>query len=285
VEYQQLSFGANVAMVLDKKIQEAAAHFGVTSPEDWQQVPVAWLRQVPNVGPVTIDHLRIYLAARGLTLKDDATPDYWQKNLSAARIGTTIATTDTAVALPFTILIDSREQHPFAFVGHLADADQQHRPLLVPVEHTHLGDSHGDYAIKGIDDCFIERKSLDDAQGTFLAHGDRRDAWLATLEFLAGCKTAAVVIEATYKRVCFDITARGSRDKRTLAVTLHRQVIAWQNDYRVPFIFCDDRRFAEATVLQILRRHYRHHTQRTSAADKQQSQWSSTEASSITAAF
>ena len=66
-------------MVLDKKIQEAAAHFGVTAPEDWTEVPVSWLRQVPNVGPVTIDHLRIYLAARGLTLKDDATPEFWQK--------------------------------------------------------------------------------------------------------------------------------------------------------------------------------------------------------------
>ena len=262
-------------MVLDKKIQDAAAHFGITSPEDWQQVPVAWLRQVPNVGPVTIDHIRIYLAARGLTLKDDATPEYWQKNLSAARIGTTIATTDRSVSLPFTILVDSREQHPFTFVGHLADSDQDHRPLLVPVEHTHLGDSHGDYAIKGLTDCYVERKSLDDAQGTFLAHGERRDAWLATLEFLASIKTAAVIIEASYKRYCFDIVPRGSRDKRTLAVTLHRQVLAWQQDYRVPFIFCDDRRFAEETVLQIFRRHYRHHTERPATADKQNAQWNS----------
>lgn len=272
-------------MVLDKKIQEAAAHFGVTAPEDWTEVPVSWLRQVPNVGPVTIDHLRIYLAARGLTLKDDATPEFWQKNLSAARIGTTIATTDKAVSLPFTILVDSREQHPFTFVGHLADSDQGHRPLLVPVEHTHLGDSHGDYAIKGMDDCFIERKSLDDAQGTFLAHGDRRDAWLATLEFLASIKTAAVIIEATYKRVCFDIKARGQRSQHTLAVTLHRQVLAWQQDYRVPFIFCDTRRFAEETTLQIMRRHYRHATERPALADKRQHQWSTEAADVLGAPF
>lgn len=265
-------------MVLDKNIQRAAQEFGITCPEDWQQVPVAWLRQVPNVGPVTIDHLRIYLAARGLTLKDDATADYWQKNLSAAKIGTQIATTDRAVSLPFTILVDSREQHPFTFVGHLSDSDQQHRPLLVPTEHVHLGDSHGDYAIKGMDDCYIERKSLDDAQGTFLSHGDRRDAWLATLEFLASCKTSAVIVEATYKRVCCDITSRGARDKRTLMVTLHRQIIAWQNDYRVPFIFCDDRRFAEETTLQILRRHYRHATQAAAITDKQQQTWTSTAA-------
>lgn len=268
-------------MVLDKKIQEAASHFGITCPEDWQQVPVAWLRQVPNVGPSTIDHLRIYLAARGMTLKDDATPEYWQRNLSAAKIGTTIAVTDKAVSLPFTILVDSREQHPFTFQGHLSDADQQNRPLLVPVEHTHLGDSHGDYAIKGMDDCFIERKSLDDAQGTFLSHGDRRDAWMATLEFLASCKTAAIIIEASYKRYCFDIVPRGSRDKRTLAVTLHRQVLAWQNDYRVPFIFCDDRRFAEETTLQIMRRHYRHATERTSAADKQQTEFNAEAVSAV----
>lgn len=272
-------------MVLDKKIQEAAEQFGVTTPEDWQQVSVAWLRQIPGVGPSTIDHLRIYLAARGLTLKDDATPDYWQKNLSAARIGTTIATTDRAVSLPFTILVDSREQHPFTFQGHLADSDQQHRPLLVPVEHVHLGDSHGDYAIKGMNDCYLERKSLDDAQGTFLAHGDRRDAWLATLDFLASCKTAAVIIEATYKRTVFDITARGRRSKHTLAVTLHRQIIAWQQDYRVPFIFCDDRRFAEETTLQIMRRHYRHATERPVIADRKQTLWSAEAADVLSAPF
>ena len=261
-------------MVLDKKIQEAANHFGVSCPEDWTQVPVAWLRQINGIGPSTIDHLRIYLAARGLTLKDDATPEFWQKNLSAAKIGTQISTTDKAVSLPFTILVDTREQHPFTFQGHRADSDQGHRPLLVPVEYTHLGDNHGDYAIKGFSDCYIERKSLDDAHGTFLAHGDRRDAWLATLEFLASIKTSAVIIEASFKRYCFDILPRGERSKHTLAVTLHRQVLAWQNDYRVPFIFCDDRRFAEETTLQIMRRHYRHATARASLQDKTQEAWS-----------
>lgn len=257
-------------MVLDKNIQAAANHFGITCPEDWQQVPVGWLRQIKGVGPSTIDHLRIYLAARGLTLKDDATPAFWQENLSAAKIGTQISPTDRAVSLPFTILVDTREQHPFTFQGHLADADQNHRPLLIPVEHTHLGDSHGDYAIKGMDDCFIERKSLDDAQGTFLSHGERKENFIFTLEFLASIETSAVIIEASFQRTRDAILSRGSRSKETLMTTLHGQVLAWTMDYRVPFIFCDTRRFAEETVLKIMRRHYRRATQRAALQDREQ---------------
>jgi hypothetical protein len=257
--------------VLDKAIQTAAAEFGVKCPEDWQEVRVEWIRQVKGCGPSTIDHLRIYLAARGLTLKDDATPAYWQQNLAGARIGTQIAVTDKAVALPFTIIVDTHEQQPFTFQGHLADADQQNRPLIVPVEHKELGPTHGDYAIKNMDDCFIERKSIADAQGTFLAHEERRDRWLATLAFLGSIKTAAVVIECTFQRMCFDITPRGSRDLLTLKRTLHRQVLAWEQDFRVPFIFCDTRRFAEETTLQLLRRHYRHRNAKTD--DKTQEAW------------
>ena len=245
--------------MLDKKIQAAAEQFGVQTPEDWQEVRPEWIRQVHGCGPSTVDHLRMYLAAKGLTLKDDATPAYWQQNLSAARIGTTIAKTDVAVPLPFTVLVDTAEQQPFQFQGFRADADQKHRPLIVPLKYVDLGVSHGDYGIDGIDDCFVERKGLGDAIGTFLSvpDSDRRNRWEATLEFLAGIKTSAVVVECSFLAVLGNIQARGQRDKPTLQKLLHCQVLAWEQDYRVPFIFCDTRRFAEQTTLQLLRRHWR----------------------------
>lgn len=244
-------------MALEHLIQKAAEAYGVRTPEDWQEVRVEWIRSIPGCGSSTVDHLRMYLAARGLTLKDDATPEFWQRNLSAARIAGQVAETDTAVTLPFTILVDTKEQQPFTFQGFAADADQKHAPLLIPVEYVDMGPTHGDYGIKGFDNCFIERKGIGDAHGTFLAHGERRERWEATLEFLAGCKTAAVVVECSFYTMLRTVQARGSRDLRTLQRTLHRQVLAWEQDYRVPFHFCDNRRFAESTTLQLMRRHWR----------------------------
>ncbi len=257
--------------MLDHQIKLAAEHFGIRTPEDWCEVRPEWIRQVHGCGPATVDHLRLYLAARGLTLKDDATPDYWQQNLAAARIGTTIAKTDIAVTLPFTICVDTHEQQPFEFQGHRADSDLDNRPLLIPLKYVELGATHGDYAIDGLNDCFIERKGLSDAIGTFLAHpgSEKRDRWEATLEFLASVQTAAIVIEATFLAVIGNIQSRGQRSKSTLQKTLHRQVLAWEQDYRVPFIFCDTRRFAEQTTLSLMRRHWRKRHEKTTTQEAQ----------------
>ena len=249
--------------MLDAQIKIAREAFGIVRPEDWCKVTPEQIRNVHGCGPATVDHLRLYLAARGLTLRDDATPGYWQKNLAAARIGGQVATTDRAVTLPFIVLVDKQEQQPFTFQGLRSDADQGHRPLIVPVRISSLGPTHGDYSIEGMEgQAHVERKGLGDALGTFLAKQDRGERWLRTLEFLAGIPTAAVVIESSFGQMIASVQARGSRPKPDLQKTLHRQVLAWEQDYRVPFIFCDTRRLAELTTLSILRRHYRHATAR-----------------------
>lgn len=249
-------------MALDHLIRIAAEHFGIQKPDDWCAIRPEWIRQLDGCGPATVDHLRIYLAARGLTLRNDATPEYWQRNLSAARIGGQVSKSDQAITNPFTILIDVQEKQPFTFQGMLADAAENRRPLLVPTKYHSLGPSHGDYSIEGFERCVhIERKSMADAHGTFLSHGDRRDRWEATLEFLASIQCAAVVVECTIGQLIANVEARGKRSKGTLAKTIHRQVIAWAEDYRIPFHFCDDRRLAEITTFSILRRFYRHETQ------------------------
>lgn len=250
--------------MLDNQIKLAREAFSIVKPEDWCNITPAQVRTVHGCGPATVDHLRLYLAARGLTLRDDATPAYWQQNLASARIGGQVSKMDTAVTLPFVVLVDKQEQQPFLFKGCHCDADQNNRPLIVPIRIVSMGPTHGDYSIEGMEGTVhIERKGLGDALGTFLAapdtdHGQR---WRRTLEFLAGVPTAAVVIEASLGATITAVQARGSRTRPNLQKTLHRQILAWEQDFRVPFVFCDTTRLAELTTLAILRRHYRHANQ------------------------
>jgi len=249
--------------MLDGKIAKAGKELGIVEPDDWCRVRPEQVLAVHDVGPSTLDHLRLYLAARGLTLLDDLTPAFWQQNLAAVKIGGQIAQNDKGVVLPFTVLVDTAEQLPFVFQGFTGDSDQDNRPLLVRTELQHLGPSHGDYAVKGFEGhCHIERKGPGDAIGTFLSHGERRDRWDRTMEFLAEIPCAAVVIECSFGKLLSSIEARGSRSKSTLQKTLHCQVLAWEQDWRVPFIFCDSRRFAELTTLRIMMRFYRHQQNR-----------------------
>jgi hypothetical protein len=245
--------------MLDSKIKAAGEKLGVVKPEDWQKVRPEQIRAIHGCGPETVNHLRLYLAARGLTLRDDATPSYWQQNLAAARIGGTIAKTDVAVVTPFTVLIDNQEKIPFSFQGITADSDQNYRPLIVPTVVVSMGPTHGDYSLQGFEgQVHVERKGVGDAIGTFLARGERHDRWLATLEFLASVSTAAVVVECTLGKMIKEVVSRGSRSVEDLRKTLHRQVLAWEQDYRVPFVFCDTPRLAELSTFSILNRHYRH---------------------------
>lgn len=249
-------------MALDHLIKKAKDHFGIMEPADWSNVRPEWIRGLDGCGPATIDHLRIYLAARGLTLKDDGTPEYWQRNLSAARIGGQIAESDQAVIAPFTILIDSQEKQPWTFEGFKADAPEKLRPLIIPHEWKSLGPNHGDYSLAGFEGrVHIERKSMADAHGTFLGHHERRDRWENTLSFLSEIESSAVIVECTLGQLVANVQSRGKRSAGTLAKTIHRQVMAWMDDYRVPFLFCDNRRLAEASALRWLRRFHRHATE------------------------
>lgn len=249
--------------MLDAQIKIAVEALGIVKPEDWCNITPQQVRAIHGCGPATVDHLRLYLAARGLTLRNDATPSYWQQNLASARIGSQIAVTDKAVTLPFVVLVDKQEQQPFTFTGFRSDADQDNRPLIVPCRLISMGPTHGDYSIEGMEgSVHVERKGLGDALGTFMSapDTDRGDRWKHTLEFLAGVQTAAVVIESTFGVMLSSVQSRGSRSRQDLQKTLHRQVLAWEQDYRIPFVFCDSRRLAEVTTLAILRRHYRHAT-------------------------
>jgi len=256
-------------MVLDSRILKVKQHFGIFDLEKWTQITPEQVLQIPDVGPVTLEHVRLYLAARNLTLRGDQTPEYWKQHLSESRIGHTMGEEDIAVACPFLILIDELEKHPFCFRGMSADSDQHGLPVIVTTEFRSLGVSMGDYSIDGyVGQCHIERKSMDDAHGTILGWGERRERFVRELETLAEIDCAAVVVECTLADLIQNAPSRGKKSQQENAKILFRQVLAWTQDYRVPWHFCDGRRLAEMATFRILERYWDHETQKRKAAAK-----------------
>ena len=248
-------------MVMDARFKKLSEHFGIQKPDDWQNISPSSILAIHDVGNATLNMLRLHLAARGLTLRDDQTPAFWQMHLSDARIGAVqISESDQAVVCPFRIICDSREQQPFAFKGMRSDSDQAGRPMLVQTVTASLGDALGDYAIDGLwHHCHVERKSQSDAHGTILGWGERRKQFQETLSNLAELPSSAVVIECTMGELIRSAPSRGKKSAGDNAKILHRQVMAWMDDYRVPWLFCDNRRLAEITTFRWLYRYWRHH--------------------------
>lgn len=258
-------------MILDAQIQKLTDHFGIKRPEDWARILPSSVLALHGIGQQTLNHLRLHLAARGLTLRGDQTPAFWQQHLSDAQIGTVqIAGSDEAAICPFRVMVDTREQLPWTFQGMRTDADQGYRPLLVDTLPVALGDSVGDYAIDGLAyHCHIERKSMNDAHGTILGWGERREQFQRTLANLAGMKSSAVVVECSFQELVKSAPSRGKKSAKENAKILHRQVLAWMDDYRVPWVFCDTRRLAEITAFRWMYRYWEHFIAESKAANKQ----------------
>lgn len=257
-------------MPLNKKIELIRLHFGCNVPADWAQVKPQWILALDNVGPATLDQIRLYLAGHDVALAGDKTPEHWRQSLSA-RIGQSMGEADTEVVLPFTVLIDSQEQQPFTFRGIRADAadwptelrfrveneicDAADITYRVPTEFRGLGTSMADYSIDGYEGrCHIERKSMVDAHGTILGWGERRERFERELQTLAQLDCAAVVVECELSDLIEHAPDRGRKSAAENGRILNRQVLAWQQDYRVPWIFCRDRQMAETETFLILRR-------------------------------
>lgn len=264
--------------MLDSKFKKLRLHFGIQAPADWSAVDPAWILAQDGIGPVTLDHLRLYLAARDLTLKNDRTPEYWKEHLSHVRIGQTLGEEDTARMCPFTILIDSAEQSPFSFQGIKADGtflddfgDRVHADLVVPTEWRSLGrypNSLGDYSVDGFaGQCHVERKSVADCCSTILGwdkNGEgvtRREQFESELANLSAIDAGLVVVEGTLQSVLESPRANGKKSVQENAKIVHRTIVSWVQQFSVPWLFCDSRRFAEITTFRFLERYWRHATQ------------------------
>lgn len=241
--------------MLDSKILKIKQHFGLHSPEDWCRVRPEWLLKLDGIGPVTLNMIRVWLAARNLTLLDDGTPEAWKAKIDEAKIGAIMGEDDIAETCPFTVLVDAQEKHPFSF-AEITGANGI--PMIVPMQWKSLGTARGDYSIAGHEGrVHVERKSLDDAHGTILGWGERRERFVSELENLAAMESAAVVLETSVDELLATAPQHGKRTAAENRKTLFRQVLAWQQDYRVPWFFAGSRQLAEVATFRVLERYWR----------------------------
>ena len=260
--------------MFDAKIKEVRQHFGIVELADWNTISPEQIMRVKGVGPRFMAHLRLFLATQETTLSNDESPEYWLKHADTSRVAKRLSFEDCNVLTPFTVLIDSMEQIPFTFQSIAVDAkdtpadlaqlvkdgeiDQEAVHFEVRKSFQALGIGKGDYSILGFDgQCNIERKSKDDAHGTILGWGDRRRRFETELENLAAMECAAVVVECSFGELLADAPSRGKKTSDENRKILHRQVLSWQQKFRVPWVFCDSRRLAEISTFRIMQRFYR----------------------------
>lgn len=248
--------------MLNKNLDTLKHHFGIAQIADWCAVRPEWILAQHGIGPKTLDYIRLLLAARGLTLADDKTPEYWHEHLKTVQIleEMTLAfenedAPDAGILAPFTVVIDSAEQQPWTFQGLRSDADQKYRPLIVPTKTGALGrhpDGRGDYSLDGfVGRVAIERKAKTDAYSTILGWDGRRERFKQELANLAAMDAACVIVECGFHEWLRDAPAN-RRSVEANRKSLHRSVLSFMRKYHVPWLFCESRRLAEQSAYRFL---------------------------------
>lgn len=157
------------------------------------------------------------------------------------------------IVAPFTVLIDQREQAPFAFQNIASDAASGAHPIAIPTRSELL--ATGDYTIEGYANRLtIERKSVADFVGTLTAGRERFEA---ELERAAQMQAAFVVCEGDWDEVMWHVLQKPAiPGRRTVhPKTLTNSVIAWQLRYpSIHWWFCSGRRMAEVITWRLLER-------------------------------
>lgn len=152
---------------------------------------------------------------------------------------------------PFTIVVDSREQLPYAFSGMTGQVGEA---LAVPT--IVKGLASGDYSIEGMEDqVAIERKSLDDLYGSVTWGRDRFEREIQRLNDLSAGGFAAVMIEATWPEIMSPLEYRPGWENRTEPRSVEGTIASWSIRYpRVHWWACGDRRGGELRTFSILRK-------------------------------
>ena len=151
---------------------------------------------------------------------------------------------------PFTIIIDTAEQHPFTFRHVKADADKECELFEVTTVGQCLGrhpESYGDYSLVGGERrCCVERKSAEDFYSTILGFEDgHRDRFEKELENLSKIEAPMLVIESTRDQFLLETPELGVKTKQQNAKILYRSILAFEQDYRVPIVWSGSRAAAE----------------------------------------
>lgn len=136
-----------------------------------------------------------------------------------------------------TVIVDSREQHPFTF---------QHERYAVTVEVGTL--TVGDYSLAGLPDrVAVERKSL---SALVLCLGRERERFERELQRGAALDAFAVVVEASWAEL-----AGGKYRSHLNPHAACQSVAAFMGRYRVPFLFAGSRAAAEYVTWSFLRQY------------------------------
>ena len=218
--------------------------FRITEPQSWSRVSAADVLAVPDCGKVALNKLRLYLAHRGIALRDDNPPSYWIDTLGRPK------TDDKSMCVgtcPFTIVIDTNETYPFDF-DSIFDKDDNN--IVVPTVRKPLYLSGlADYTIQGMEcDIQIERKADDLASSM----SERRDIFEAELCRLNDmCEYAAVVCEYPWATI-LEGSIHGASAK-----SISRTVHSWAVRYPgVHWWFLNGRYHAEQFTFRLLEKFY-----------------------------
>jgi len=131
------------------------------------------------------------------------------------------------------ILVDTREQAPFAFKGY----EVEPKTATLPV---------GDYSLPGFQDrAAVERKSLNDLIGCLM--GKDRERFERELARGRHYDLFAVVIEASLANVS---QGRYRSDMKPQAAL--QSLVAFQVRYRSPFVWAGNREGAEYVTFSLL---------------------------------
>ena len=178
-------------------------------------------------------------------------PDITEEDMSAPH---------AAPVTPYTVVIDTREQVPYAFADRLTSSRD---PVGVAVLTQFAALPSGDYSLAGLQHkVAVERKSLADLYSTL---GSGRARFTRELARLAEMELAAVVVEAEWSRVLTDPPTHSQLNPKTIIFS----VIAWQVRHpRVHWAFLPGREVAEAYTIRLLDRFWREEEGREAARIK-----------------
>lgn len=147
------------------------------------------------------------------------------------------------VVCPFSVLIDTREQTPYHFLGLECPATR--RPYLVRT----ITDQYletGDYSIAGLSDRItIERKSLSDWHGSIGGDREREErkaSRMAEFEF------AAYVIESDWQ----GMKDNWPKSAQISPLVSSGTIISWSMRYGIHFFLMPSRRDAEKITFRLL---------------------------------
>lgn len=158
----------------------------------------------------------------------------------------------TIVRCPFTVIVDTREQAPFRFVGIVADETKQ--PLVVPLI-TDQALATGDYSIAGLESVLtIERKSVGDFASSITHDRERFEFEMERMRTIVDVGGyAAVCIEGDWDELLYKYPERS----RVSAKCISRTIASWSIRYRVQFWPCMNRRHAELWTFRMMEMFWR----------------------------